>query len=243
MAPPTRPRRAARRRGARVPRLAVGHQPLAGSRGSPCRGRSDARDLARTRRSGAGPARETRCSSRMTGCSSWYLRYRRSRPCRAVIQHLEVLRCSGCRAAAARSRASACDTGMSTRRCSAEQALRMRVSMSATGSVMLMRRCSLRPYQLALRTPGISPRSASSRKQMRQSPNLRRVAAGAPAPLAAVVRPHLELRRPLDLLDPALLGHRSLARFQATVDRLLRRGTACPAPAAAPWPGRRGRRR
>jgi len=35
-------------------------------------------------------------------------------------------------------------------------------------------------HQLALRTPGISPRSAISRKQIRQSPNLRRKARARP---------------------------------------------------------------
>ena len=36
------------------------------------------------------------------------------------------------------------------------------------------------PYQLALRTPGISPLRASSRKQIRQSPNFRRTARDRP---------------------------------------------------------------
>jgi hypothetical protein len=36
------------------------------------------------------------------------------------------------------------------------------------------------PYQLDLRTPGISPRSDNSRKQMRQIPNFRRKARGRP---------------------------------------------------------------
>jgi hypothetical protein len=35
-------------------------------------------------------------------------------------------------------------------------------------------------YQLALRTPGISPSSASLRKQIRQIPNLRYTARGRP---------------------------------------------------------------
>ena len=65
------------------------------------------------------------------------------------------------------------DTGMSTRRCPAMQALRTRVSISATGSITLIS-CPP-PYQLALRTPGISPRNASSRKQMRHNLNLRSV--------------------------------------------------------------------
>jgi hypothetical protein len=35
-------------------------------------------------------------------------------------------------------------------------------------------------YQLALRTPGMSPESASSRKQIRQMPNFRRNARDLP---------------------------------------------------------------
>src|SRR5687768_2098711 len=87
------------------------------------------------------------------------------------------------------------DPGMSTRRCFAPQALRMRVNMSAIGSVMLIvfrflvleyrtelssthRRFSV--YQLALRTPGISPESASSRKHMRHTPNVLRNARDRP---------------------------------------------------------------
>src|SRR6185295_11789638 len=66
---------------------------------------------------------------------------------------------------------------MSTRRWPAEQAFRMRVSMSATGSVRFIP-CS--PYQLALRTPGISPLRASSRKQIRHRPNLRSTARDRP---------------------------------------------------------------
>jgi hypothetical protein len=36
------------------------------------------------------------------------------------------------------------------------------------------------PYQLALRTPGISPFKASSRKQIRQTPNFRSTARDRP---------------------------------------------------------------
>src|SRR6185503_18990895 len=50
----------------------------------------------------------------------------------------------------------------------------MRVSISATGSVRLI--LPMSPYQLALRTPGISPFKASSRKQIRQRPNFRSTA-------------------------------------------------------------------
>src|SRR5262245_54849567 len=48
-------------------------------------------------------------------------------------------------------------------------ALRMRVRRSAMGSVMLMRL----PHQLALESPGISPRCATSRIFTRARPNLR----------------------------------------------------------------------
>ena len=51
-------------------------------------------------------------------------------------------------------------------------ALRMRVSMSAMGSV-IMAISLFSSYQEALRMPGISPRSARSRRQIRQMPNLR----------------------------------------------------------------------
>src|SRR5215472_15797350 len=59
-------------------------------------------------------------------------------------------------------------------------ALRMRVSMSAMGSVMLMRSVS---YQLALISPGISPRSAISRSLLRARPNLRNTPRGRPVSL------------------------------------------------------------
>ena len=59
---------------------------------------------------------------------------------------------------------------MSTFSCSARLALRMRVRRSAIGSLII----AGAPYQLALITPGTSPLRASSRKQIRQSWNLRR---------------------------------------------------------------------
>src|SRR5919106_2997924 len=77
------------------------------------------------------------------------------------------------------------DAGMSTRLCFARQALRMRVRQSATGSVMTIISGS---YQLALRTPGISPLSAISRKQMRHSPNCRRNARARPQRLQRFTR-------------------------------------------------------
>src|SRR5580698_6770087 len=57
----------------------------------------------------------------------------------------------------------------------AELALRIRVSMSAMGSVIVMA-----AYQLAFVTPGTSPACTMTRRQMRQSPNLRYTALGRP---------------------------------------------------------------
>src|SRR5712691_4058351 len=65
-------------------------------------------------------------------------------------------------------------------------ALRMRVSISAMGSVMLMRGTSF--YQLALISPGISPRSAISRSLLRPSPNLRKTPRGRPVSLQRLRR-------------------------------------------------------
>src|SRR5277367_6390941 len=56
-------------------------------------------------------------------------------------------------------------------------ALRMVVRKSARGSVCIGGRVG---YQLALVTPGISPRRASSRKAMRLRPNLRMYARRRP---------------------------------------------------------------
>src|SRR5690554_4128532 len=53
----------------------------------------------------------------------------------------------------------------------------MRVSMSATGSDILI---SYPPYQLALVTPGTSPRNVSSRSLLRHRPNLRNTPRGRP---------------------------------------------------------------
>ena len=63
------------------------------------------------------------------------------------------------------------------------------------------------PHQLALVTPGISPAWASSRRQIRHSPNLRYTDARPAAAPAAGVAPHLELGLALLLLDERLLGH------------------------------------
>src|SRR6267378_4080780 len=57
------------------------------------------------------------------------------------------------------------DVGMSTRAWRALAALRIRVSKSEIGSVCIV--VFRRLYQLAFTTPGISPRSAWPRKQMR----------------------------------------------------------------------------
>src|SRR3954454_3641520 len=95
------------------------------------------------------------------------------------------------------------ESGISTRGRSIRTALRMHVSISAIGSVIIIvvvrgplsvvrRQLSVAGfaatnngqltalYQLALRTPGIKPWSASFRKQMRQMPNLRYTARGRP---------------------------------------------------------------
>jgi hypothetical protein len=70
------------------------------------------------------------------------------------------------------------DAGMSTLSNLALPALRMRVNMSPMVSVILM--VVLPAYQLDFITPGISPRKAMFRKQMRQIPNFRKKARGRP---------------------------------------------------------------
>src|SRR4051794_34674188 len=65
--------------------------------------------------------------------------------------------------------------GISVRSCSALLALRMRVSMSATGSVSIVL-----SYQELFVMPGITPWWASSRRQIRQSPNFLNTARGRP---------------------------------------------------------------
>ena len=66
--------------------------------------------------------------------------------------------------------------GISARSCSALLALRMRVSMSATGSVSI----SFSSYQELFVMPGMTPWWASSRRQIRQSPNFLNTARGRP---------------------------------------------------------------
>src|ERR671918_2877836 len=72
------------------------------------------------------------------------------------------------------------DVGIEALACSARFALRMRVSMSAMGSVS-----TSSSYQLDFVMPGTEPWCASSRRQIRHTPNLRYTARG---------RPHLEQR-------------------------------------------------
>src|SRR5215471_21573431 len=71
------------------------------------------------------------------------------------------------------------DAGTSTLGWRAASALRMRVSMSAIGSDVVILSARLL-HQLALITPGISPASASFRKQIRHSLNFRRNPRGRP---------------------------------------------------------------
>jgi hypothetical protein len=61
-------------------------------------------------------------------------------------------------------------------------------------------------YQLALRTPGIKPWSASLRKQMRQMPNLRYTARGRPQSLQRFSRRVLNLGSALALAILDLLA-------------------------------------
>src|SRR5919106_1959490 len=68
------------------------------------------------------------------------------------------------------------DAGTTTSVWRARDAFRTRVSMSAIGSEMFIRSS----YQLDFVTPGSSPRSARSRKQMRHSANRRMKARGRP---------------------------------------------------------------
>ncbi len=67
------------------------------------------------------------------------------------------------------------DMGIATDSCSAVLALRMRVSMSPIGSVTMTP-----PHQLDFVIPGITPWWASSRRQMRHTPNLRKYARERP---------------------------------------------------------------
>src|SRR5207253_11407084 len=97
------------------------------------------------------------------------------------------------------------DTGMSTRRWPAWQALRTRVSMSATGSITLISPSVLLPTGLA--HAGNLPAQRQIAEADAAQFELPQRAATAAASLAPVVAAHLELRFPLDLLDPGLLRH------------------------------------
>src|SRR5512134_1531280 len=110
----------------------------------------------------------------------------------------------------------------------------MRVSISATGSVMLMLGSS--SYQLALRTPGISPLSASSRKQMRHNPNRRSTARD---------RPQRWQRRTRRVLNLGVRLARSIQQVFAMIcyprlrDGRALRGLAAERPAELPQQGQR----
>src|SRR5207247_7337475 len=149
----------------------------------------------------------------MTGASLWYLRYRRRigwmrrRSFSSSRVSSKTLK-SWMYALSRRIRAISTfsfDTGMSTRRCPAWQALRTRVSMSATGSVRFLLGSRPGPAGLAhagdFAAEGELPEADATQLELAQR------AATATAALAAVVAAHLELRRSLDLLDPALLRH------------------------------------
>src|SRR6058998_3439869 len=152
-------------------RFTVGHEPLRRRQDRHPEAVLDARDLARF--DVAAQARRGHTLERADHRGVVViLEVEPQQPVTPVVQHLEILDVVVVGSSRAISTFSF-DTGMSTRRCPAWQALRTRVSISATGSITLISRSVL--YQLALRTPGISPRSASSRKQMRHSRNLRSV--------------------------------------------------------------------
>src|SRR6266566_4086128 len=101
------------------------------------------------------------------------------------------------------------DTGMSARRCPAVQALRTRVSMSATGSVRLI--SSFRSLPTGLAHAGDFPAQCELAETDATQPELAEGATAPPTALAAVIAAHLELRFPLDLLRPALLGHPTIS--------------------------------
>src|SRR5438876_10345197 len=102
--------------------------------------------------------------------------------------------------------------------------LRIRVSMSEIGSVITPT-YNNPLYQLALTTPGISPRCASCRKQIRHRPNFRNTARG---------RPQRRQREYLRTLNLGVRFHFSSIDFLATVNPLTNLGstiyvTAAPA--------------
>src|SRR6202041_884446 len=99
----------------------------------------------------------------------------------------------------------------------AELALRIRVSMSAMGSVIVMA-----AYQLAFVTPGTSPACTITRRQMRQSPNLRYTAFGRPhrwhrvypRTLNLGVRCCFSIKAFFAMVLPVLLSERKAERCQ-----------------------------
>src|SRR3984885_2631068 len=99
----------------------------------------------------------------------------------------------------------------------AELALRIRVSMSAMGSVIVMA-----AYQLAFVTPGTSPACTITRRQMRQSPNLRYTALGRPhrwhrvypRTLNLGVRCCFSIKAFFAMVLPGLLSERKAERCQ-----------------------------
>src|SRR5438128_824069 len=93
--------------------------------------------------------------------------------------------------------------------------LRIRVSMSEIGSVMTPT-YNNPLYQLALTTPGISPRCASGRKQIRHRPNFRNTARG---------RPQRRQREYLRTLNLGVRFHFSSIDFLATVNPLTNLGS------------------
>src|ERR1700727_1037977 len=129
-----------------------------------------------------------------------------------------------------RSRTEASDSlsfepGMRTVSNMAELALRIRVSMSAMGSVIVMA-----AYQLAFVTPGTSPACTMTRKQMRQSPNLRYTAFGRPhrwhrvypRTLNLGVRCCFSIRAFFAIVLPVLLSERKAERCQERPSFLVR---------------------
>src|SRR6476661_5504604 len=122
--------------------------------------------------------------------------------------------------------------GSSTRSCSALLALRMRVSMSATGSVIM----AFFSYQELFVMPGITPWWASSRRQMRQSPNFLNTARGRPHLLQRLYARVLYLDGRAAFAISDFLAKLLLSPFE------LRLQAAGPGRAAAPRPARRSGR-
>src|SRR4030095_10581801 len=104
------------------------------------------------------------------------------------------------------------DEGIATSSWNATLAFRMRVSMSAMGSVIVTGRVPPCPRASPrrLRHAGDLPRVRHVAEADATETELAVDGAGTPAPPAARVRAHLELRLPLLLLDQCLLGHTCL---------------------------------